>query len=63
MFQREMNGPANWPRWMGVCLRHRSQAASRKASKLPAQNKSLLIPYGPVIATGTLLALTIASGR
>ena len=63
MFQREMHGVPNLPHWMGVCLRHRHQDASRKKDKSPVQNKSLLIPYGPVIAIGTFLALTIASGR
>ena len=63
MFQREMHGAPNLPRWIGVCLRHRSQVSLRKKEKQQVQNKSLLIPYGPVIATGTFLALTIASGR
>ncbi len=47
----------------GICLRHRSVRASAintNSGKPAPQNKSLLIPYGAVIAVGTVLALLIA---
>ena len=62
MLRLETRGAPAIPRWMGVCLRHRSRNGARKTGKRAGQNKSLLIPYGPVIATGTFLALTIARG-
>lgn len=47
---------------LGVCLRHRSRRKDLKYEPMH-QNKSLLIPYGAVIAAGTFLALTIASAQ
>ena len=64
LFQWQMHGdPTRDPkriRQFGICLRHRGLRANTN-TKAAAQNKSLLIPYGAVIATGTILALLIAS--
>ena len=68
LFQWQMHGdPTRDPkriRQFGICLRHRGLRANtntQPTAKAAAQNKSLLIPYGAVIATGTILALLIAS--
>jgi prepilin peptidase CpaA len=72
LFQWQMHGnPTRDPkriRQFGICLRHRGLRANthmnthaNASAKAAAQNKSLLIPYGAVIATGTVLALLIAS--
>ncbi len=58
MFRWKRHGDARQLRQFGICLRHRGLRAA--ANKAAAQNKSLLIPYGAVIATGTVLALLIA---
>ena len=72
MFQREMRGTGTSARGRGLCLRHRLQhidadrddvAGTRTAADHNTHNKNLLIPYGPVIAAGTALALMIASSR
>ena len=60
LFQWQMHGDPKRIRQFGICLRHRSVRPTTNA-KASAQNKSLLIPYGAVIATGTVLALLIAS--
>jgi len=60
LFQWQMHGaPTRDPKF-GICLRHRGLRAA-VPTKAVAHNKSLLIPYGAVIATGTVLALLIAS--
>ena len=59
LFQWQMHGDPKQIRQFGICLRHRGQRATASV-KATAQNKSLLIPYGAVIATGTILALLIA---
>jgi len=70
LFQWQMHGaPTRDPkriRQFGICLRHRglrpnANTHANTNTKAAAQNKSLLIPYGAVIATGTILALLIAS--
>ena len=60
LFQWQMHRDPKRIRQFGICLRHRSVRPTTNA-KASAQNKSLLIPYGAVIATGTVLALLIAS--
>ncbi len=61
LFQWQMHGDTRRIRQFGICLRHRGLKANTNASaKSAARNKSLLIPYGAVIATGTVLALLIA---
>lgn len=61
LFQWEMHGDAGRFKRFGISLRHRSMRGSTNLTKAARHNKSLLIPYGPVIAAGTLLALLIAS--
>ncbi len=48
---------------LGFLLRHKSQIKTKEMNKITHQNKSLLIPYGVVIAMGTIIALGIASSR
>ena len=63
LFQWQMHADPKRIRQFGLCLRHRglrATAAANTAAKAAVQNKSLLIPYGAVIATGTVLALLIA---
>jgi prepilin peptidase CpaA len=48
---------------LGFLLRHKSQIKTKEINKITHQNKSLLIPYGVVIAMGTIIALGIASSR
>lgn len=59
LFQWRIHGDPRRIRRFGICLRHRGLRATTN-TKAAAQNKSLLIPYGAVIATGTVLALLIA---
>lgn len=63
LFKREMYSSDGSPSRWGICLRHRSTRLLRKLNDGNTKNKSLLIPYGAVIATGTLSALMIASSR
>ena len=60
LFNREMS-VENHNDSFGVCLRHRTLRRSNRAKKFVPQNKSLLIPYGVVIAVGTIVALGIVS--
>jgi prepilin peptidase CpaA len=60
LFNREMS-VENHNDSLGVCLRHRTLRRSNRSKKFIPQNKSLLIPYGVVIAVGTIAALGIAS--
>ena len=60
LFNREMT-VENHNDSFGVCLRHRTLRRSNRSKKFVPQNKSLLIPYGVVIAVGTITALGIAS--
>ena len=60
LFNREMS-VENHNDSFGVCLRHRTLRRSNRSKKFIPQNKSLLIPYGVVIAVGTIAALGIAS--
>lgn len=48
---------------LGFFLRHKDQTKTKETKKITQQNKSLLIPYGVVIAMGTIIALGIASSR
>jgi prepilin peptidase CpaA len=48
---------------LGSFLRHRWQTKNVERKKLNQINKSLMIPYGVVIALGTIIALGIASSR
>jgi hypothetical protein len=59
LFQWQLHGDPRRIRQFGICLRHRGLRSAANAKVAP-QNKSLLIPYGAVIATGTVLALLIA---
>jgi prepilin peptidase CpaA len=60
LFNREMS-VENHNDSFGICLRHRTLRRSNRSKKFVPQNKSLLIPYGVVIAVGTIAALGIAS--
>ncbi len=60
LFQWKLHADPRRIRQFGICLRHRGLRASTN-TKSASQNKSLLIPYGAVMATGTTLALLIAS--
>ena len=60
LFNREMS-IENHNDSFGVCLRHRTLRRSNRSKKFIPQNKSLLIPYGVVIAVGTIIALGIVS--
>ena len=60
LFQWQIHADPRRIRQLGICLRHRGLRAGTQA-KVAAHNKSLLIPYGAVITTGTILALLIAS--
>lgn len=60
LFQWEVHGAARPANWFAMYLKQRTQGQATDSLKSAAQNKSLLIPYGAVIATGTLLALFIA---
>jgi prepilin peptidase CpaA len=60
LFNREMSID-NHNDTFGVCLRHRTLRRSNRSKKFVPKNKSLLIPYGVVIAVGTIAALGIAS--
>jgi prepilin peptidase CpaA len=62
LFNREMS-VENYNDSFGVCLRHRTLRRSHRSKKFIPQNKSLLIPYGVVIAVGTIVALGIASAQ
>lgn len=68
LFQWQMQTHPKGIRHVGICLRHRGLRAEAHIRtpdganlKAATHNKSLLIPYGAVIATGTVLALLIAS--
>jgi prepilin peptidase CpaA len=61
LFQWEMQDYTQRLKQFGLCLRHRHLRSVESAKKAAPQNKSLLIPYGAVIAVGTVLALIIAS--
>ena len=52
---------ATRPKGFSLFLRDQRVTLTEGQTKPAAQNKSLLIPYGAVIATGTFLALLIAS--
>jgi len=60
LFNREMS-VENHNDSFGVC--HRTLRRSNRSKKFIPQNKSLLIPYGVVIAVGTIVALGIASAQ
>ena len=62
LFNREMS-VAQFKTPLGYFLRHRWQTKTTEGKKMNHQNKSLLIPYGVVIALGTLIALGIAGTR
>jgi len=48
---------------IGFFLRHKLQSKETEGKNVNQQNKRLLIPYGVVIAVGTIIALGIASSH
>jgi sporulation protein YlmC with PRC-barrel domain len=62
LFNREMSVETHNESF-GICPRHRTLRRSNRGKKFIPQNKSLLIPYGVVIAVGTIVALGIVSTR
>jgi prepilin peptidase CpaA len=62
LFNQDMSAD-RYKTTLGFLLRNKLKLQSKESKKNDQQNKSLMIPYGLVIAAGTMIALCIASSQ